>query len=646
MANLRGTPGSDTLTGTSGDDILEDYDGGDDVLLGLGGNDNLTIYRGSQGAPNDVRLEGGDGDDRIWVTLYNGARVEILGGAGDDLVTVSRTQGSVRITTGSGRDSIDFNHWQPGQPPLTVTDFASGPGGDRILWTDFVDHTLEATTGGNPFASGHVRLVQDGAHSLFQIRFDGTGDWRTCIVFENTDAAAFTADNFDGYPPSGAAVAGQTLNGSTDADSLGGTRWNDVISGLDGNDRLWGYQGDDLLDGGDGNDFLDGQEGSDVLRGGSGDDELTAGRSGADVLLGGDGADILDAYRDPDALALSVSLSGEAGDDTIYVSLHNGAAAMVDGGSGDDAIVVGSGGLITITTGSGADTVTYGKYALLPPRLTITDFEIGLDVVDLKNFTGGFQGGFYGLGDSNPFLFGYARLVRDGDDLVIQLDRDGRGDGFVEAVRFENIGDADLGLASIGFQALSFDHTGGAGDDRLFGSYRADRLDGGGGWDVLIGGDGDDQLSGGERADQLSGDGGDDVLHGGAGDDTVDGGAGTDILRVSGVAGDYVLLRDGDDFILKGPDGLDHLTNVEFVEFEGGGRWDLARQYGAGGPLVLPPAPEDGGKFDGSPLVLPGDVGPSPPLLAERRGDGDADRQYALWSKGVETALDGDLWLF
>ena len=128
------------------------------------------------------------------------------------------------------------------------------------------------------------------------------------------------------------------------------------------------------------------------------------------------------------------------------------------------------------------------------------------------------------------------------------------------------------------------------------------------------------------------------MITGGLGNDRIDGGAGDDVLNVSGAASDYRLLMDGDDFILKGPDGGDHLTGVETIRFGDGRMLELNRMYGpAGGAgadgiiadhllspnpgdddgdaFVLPPLPDDqplvlprveADKFADDPLVLPG----------------------------------------
>lgn len=174
---------------------------------------------------------------------------------------------------------------------------------------------------------------------------------------------------------------------------------------------------------------------------------------------------------------------------------------------------------------------------------------------------------------------------------------------------------------------------GGSGIDVLNGLDGSDQIIGNPGDDILSGGAGDDRILGGDGADQISGGEGQDQLDGGAGNDVIDGGSGHDILTVSGLAADYRLLMDGDNFILKGPDGGDRLTGVESIRFSDGRVLELNRMYGrnvdsqewADGripeavlsdgawrseqPLVLP-GPAEGGspntKDGGGPEVLPG----------------------------------------
>ncbi len=72
---------------------------------------------------------------------------------------------------------------------------------------------------------------------------------------------------------------------------------------------------------------------------------------------------------------------------------------------------------------------------------------------------------------------------------------------------------------------------GGHGADHLYGGDNDDFLSGSRDNDILDGGNGDDFLVGDQDDDILSGGPGDDILVGGTGDDTIDGGAGTDTWR-------------------------------------------------------------------------------------------------------------------
>jgi Ca2+-binding RTX toxin-like protein len=134
--------------------------------------------------------------------------------------------------------------------------------------------------------------------------------------------------------------------------------------------------------------------------------------------------------------------------------------------------------------------------------------------------------------------------------------------------------------------------------------------------DVLIGNHDANDLQGGSGDDRLLGGLGNDILTGGLGNDFVDGGSGQDILTVSGLASSYRLLMNGDAFILKGPEGGDHLTGVESIRFSDGRVLELNRMYGpdvdtrAWADGRIPEELLSGGAWSGErPLVLPGPAG-------------------------------------
>lgn len=120
-------------------------------------------------------------------------------------------------------------------------------------------------------------------------------------------------------------------------------------------------------------------------------------------------------------------------------------------------------------------------------------------------------------------------------------------------------------------------------------------------------------LVGLQSDDVITGRAGDDLISGGLGNDIIDGGGGNDVLIVAGASSSYRLLRSGDDFILKGPDGRDTLTNVERILFGDGRVLELNRIYGsqAHGGASFDGRIPDGWLSDGAtgaerPLVLPG----------------------------------------
>src|SRR4051812_36043446 len=117
--------------------------------------------------------------------------------------------------------------------------------------------------------------------------------------------------------------AGETINGSSQADS---------ISAGNGNDTVNGGAGNDFIDGGNGNDVLNGGADSDTINGDNGDDTLDGG-SGNDQVNGGNGHDIL-TYRASENVDASDIYNGDNGTDTLRLvvsqSLYNSALFQTD----------------------------------------------------------------------------------------------------------------------------------------------------------------------------------------------------------------------------------------------------------------------------------------------------------------------------
>lgn len=115
----------------------------------------------------------------------------------------------------------------------------------------------------------------------------------------------------------------------------------------------------------------------------------------------------------------------------------------------------------------------------------------------------------------------------------------------------------------------------------LFRAGEIERAYGGDAGDSLKASSLDTYLNGGRGADTLTGGSGFDILVGGAGDDRLNGGGGIDVALFGGERSAFGLTRDGDGFLMAGPDGQDFLTGVEIAVFNRGALF----LGGAGGSL-------------------------------------------------------------
>ncbi|SVC90564.1 uncharacterized protein METZ01_LOCUS343418 [marine metagenome] len=116
-------------------------------------------------------------------------------------------------------------------------------------------------------------------------------------------------------------------NDFTDANSLGnivGDDSDNIILGIDANETIFGKGGNDTIQGGEGDDVIFGDSGQDTLSGGPGTDRLDGG-SGADRLIASEGSDVLD---------------GGSGNDIIDFSNLTDLPEFVDGGSGEDTLLL------------------------------------------------------------------------------------------------------------------------------------------------------------------------------------------------------------------------------------------------------------------------------------------------------------------
>ena len=689
--DLTGTTGNDTLDGSEVADTIDggmgadriNGHGGDDLLEGGGGNDNLNGGKGNDklygedgndslnGDEGDDLLDGGNGDDELLDraganilrggdgrdTLVGSGGSTYEGGAGDDTIRLSlgaNPSGPTQASGGDGHDQFHLGLYSPlagkttisggagsdtyipgfgmglidGLPDVTITDFATGAGGDLI---DIGNHE-----GSNPFDSGDRRLIASGADTLLQLRLPGTASYVTMLTLAGVAPAQVLAANFlGGFDPKGG-TTGITLTGTAGPDTLDGMSLDDTLIGLGGNDVLNGSYGNDLLEGGDGNDTLNGDVGDDTLRGGNGDDELNASYWGSSVLEGGAGNDRLRSYAGGND-----RLDGGDGDDSLLLMQHTeapqSATITLSGGAGDDRISIVAAGRVAnviVSGGEGADIIHVGRTAYAG-KLSILDFGAA-DQLDLQEYLP------YGATE-NPFgTGGYWKAVQEGADVGIYIDQDGAA-GSNTAFRLLTLANTSLAALTKANFVGGFDPAGGAhggsgligktllgttADDDLSGAELNDTLEGRAGKDRLYGGGGDDKLFGGDGDDTLDGGDGNDLLEGGAGNDTLTDRFGDDVLR--GGAGDDVLTSEGSPgerpagTTLDGGDGNDR--------FHVGGSVKLVLG-GAGDDEVL--VDDKGGPAGRAPLLV--ELGDGNDRLSFRTFMGESRELRVSGGAGIDT---------
>ncbi len=236
-------------------------------------------------------------------------------------------------------------------------------------------------------------------------------------------------------------------NGTTNSDTidLSDEFFGQEVHALAGHDIVYGGHGNDIVYADEGADDVFGNDGDDFIFGGTGDDELYGGR-GTDEVYGGAGQDYLEGNGDNDILF------GDSGDDTIYgdnnrLSKNTGGRTeghdQLFGGSGNDTMngqggndyLDGGRGRDALTGGSGADTFYFAgadynaSMFLIPQMDTITDYERGIDKIDLRTVMDLTY--FTGSSAADAIAQGYIYFVQHGTPNTadfgtrVMVDKDG-----------------------------------------------------------------------------------------------------------------------------------------------------------------------------------------------------------------------------
>ena len=474
FSNWSLTSDSVTLIGSASGNTLKGSNQRD-TLNGLNGNDTLT-----GGAGVDI-LNGGAGNDVIAYALASQlASGEVINGGGG-------SKDRIRLDGG-----ITYDFRTAAIASIEILDFSA---------------VAQVQIDGSAVGAGAISTVR-GHSGLNWLELFGNSIDLTGVTFSNW------TDGSDILRLNGQSGVASTLTGSGQRDIIAGSTVSDTLNGKGGNDGLYGFGGADTMAGGSGDDTFHYSVGADIVAGES--------------VSGGNGLDTIQLLSNTGSYLLR--LMAITGVEILKFANSSGTVSI-------NADQIGSGSIISVVGGGGADTI-------------VANGAVNLSGVTFSTWSAG----------DSIFIFGGGQT---GDDIV--------GSSFADEIDGDGGNDTIEGGA--GFDSL----LGGAGDDTV--SYAGSALavsvnlmtnavsGGDAAGDLIlsfvnaIGGQGGDTLTGSDVANSIAGGAGEDVITGGLGADNLQGGGGADTFVYSD--GDEL---DGIETINGGGGDADTITFVANVD--------------------------------------------------------------------------------
>ncbi|WP_368677862.1 calcium-binding protein [Acinetobacter lactucae] len=328
-------------------------------------------------------------------------------------------------------------------------------------------------------------------------------------------------------------VQNQTINGTSNADTLYGASGNDTITGQAGNDILYGQAGNDTLNGSTGNDTMYGGKGDDTYIVDSTADVISESvNEGTDtvqssvtytlvnnvenltltgtIAINGTGNALNNVIVGNSAIN---TLNGGAGDD--YLNGGTGADKLLGGTGNDSYVIDNTGDIVTENTGEGIDSVlssiTYtlgnnlekltltGSTAINGTGNALNNVLVGNSAIN--TLTGGAGDDYLdGAAGADKLLGGLGNdtyVIDNSGDTVTENASEGI-DTVLSSITY-TLGSNLENLTLNGSTAINA--TGNTLNNTLTGNSGVNALNGGAGNDILDGQGGNDQLTGGTGAD-------------------------------------------------------------------------------------------------------------------------------------------------
>lgn len=273
---------SDTLiTGTNGNDSIENYYGSSVTIYGGAGNDSIYNHGANNSTVNNV-IDGGIGNDYIVSDGYPNYGATVKGGEGND--TIHDYSYHSVLDGGAGDDYLSLRDDSNSE---RLIKYRAGDGNDTISGLSDMDTVEIAATAYSSVRSGNNIVVTVG---------DGS------ITFVGAVNRSVYIDLVNDTTPGGGS---DTQSGGDGFDYIVGGNAADKLYGEDGNDTLWGGKGNDTLYGGEGADTF--------------------------LYSPGDGKDVIYDFDEDDMLQITGTVTGTyyAGSNTIVFKVNGSSSNTI-----------------------------------------------------------------------------------------------------------------------------------------------------------------------------------------------------------------------------------------------------------------------------------------------------------------------------
>lgn len=316
--------GADTITGTSGNNVIVTNDG-DDTIIGGAGND---VIDGGNGIDTS---DYGDAASAVAVSLTQlGSAQDTLGAGFDTLRRIENLNGS------SFDDSLIGNGVSNVLVGRGGEDFLDGRSGDDLILGGGDDDFMRGQFGNDRLEGGDGNDVLRGDFGD-DVMLGGAGD---DIYFVEVSSDVVIENPGEGDDE--VRLYGTDWTVSSGIETVRVLTGTGVVTGNNEANSMFGSTNSNVLVGRGGDDYLDGGRQADTLGGGSGDDILIGGR-GQDTMTGGADADrfvfkeLLESSANDSFSDIITDFSKADGDQISLAQID-----AIDGGANNSFAFIGS----------------------------------------------------------------------------------------------------------------------------------------------------------------------------------------------------------------------------------------------------------------------------------------------------------------